>query len=70
MKKDVLRLRGKVLQVFQRHQYKIQLDNKHTLLGTLCGKMIKNKIWLNVGDACEVELSVYDLGRGRVVRRY
>ena len=70
MKEEILRLRGKVAQVFQRHQYRIELENRHNVFGTLCGRMIKNRIWLNAGDACEVEMSVYDLDKARVVRRY
>jgi translation initiation factor IF-1 len=70
MKEEAVRLRGKVVQVFQRHQYKIELENEHTVLGTLCGRMIKNRIWLSAGDACEIEMSPYDLSKARVVRRY
>lgn len=69
MKEEAFRIRGKVVQVFQRHQYKIELENGHSVFGTLCGRMIKNKIWLNAGDACELEMSVYDLSKARVVRR-
>jgi translation initiation factor IF-1 len=58
IKEEVLRLRAKGVQVFQRHQYRIELENCHNVFGTLCGRMIKNRIWLNAEDACEVEISV------------
>lgn len=70
MKESALKVKGIVIQVYQKHQYKLELDNGHLLLGNLSGKMIKNRIWLNVGDECEVEISVYDLNKGRVIRRY
>jgi translation initiation factor IF-1 len=50
--------------------YKILLDNGHETLGYTAGKMRRHRIRILPGDRIKVELSAYDLGRGRIVYRY
>ena len=50
--------------------YRIALDNGHETLGYTSGKMRRYRIRINPGDRIKVELSPYDLGRGRIVFRY
>ena len=65
----IVGITGIIQNVYQKHQYKVKLSNNHTLFGTLNGKMIKNRIWCYVGDVVEIELSVYDLKKCRVIKR-
>jgi len=50
--------------------FRVQLDNKHQVLAHISGKMRKNFIRILAGDKVAVELSPYDLTRGRIVYRY
>ena len=50
--------------------YKILLDNGHETLGYTSGRMRRYRIRINPGDRIKVELSPYDLTRGRIVYRY
>ena len=50
--------------------FKVQLENKHVVLAHISGKMRKNFIRILSGDKVAVELSPYDLSRGRIVYRY
>lgn len=49
--------------------YRIQLDNGHETLGYAAGRMKRYRIRINPGDRVKIELSTYDLGRGRIVYR-
>ncbi len=50
--------------------FRVQLDNKHQVLAHISGKMRKNFIRILTGDRVLVELSPYDLSRGRIVYRF
>ena len=50
--------------------YKVKLDNGHTVMAYASGKMKKNKIRVLMGDKVKVEISPYDLTKGRVTFRY
>ena len=50
--------------------FRIQLDNGHVTLGYAAGKMRRYRIKIFLGDRVKVELSPYDLNRGRIVYRY
>jgi translation initiation factor IF-1 len=50
--------------------YKVALDNGHETLGYTAGKMRRYRIRIAPGDRIKIELSPYDLGRGRIVYRY
>ena len=49
--------------------FRVQLDNGHEVLAHLAGRMRRNRIRVNPGDKVRVELSTYDLNRGRIVYR-
>jgi translation initiation factor IF-1 len=50
--------------------YKVLLDNGHETLGYTAGKMRRHRIKIFLGDRIRIQLSPYDLGRGRIVYRY
>ncbi len=60
-----------VLETLPNAMFKVELeDNKHQVLAHISGKMRKNFIRILPGDRVQVELSPYDLGRGRITYRY
>ena len=69
-KEDAIELKGKVLQDMSHGTYKVELENKHQILAHPCGKMRKYSIKIMPGDLVSVELSPYDLSRGRIKFRY
>lgn len=60
---------GEVLQSFGNGKFKVQLDNEIEIVASLAGKMRMNYIRILPGDKVELELSVYDLSKGRITRR-
>ncbi len=60
---------GKVEEVLPNAMFRIKLENQHTVLGHISGKMRQNKIQILLGDTVEVEMSPYDLTKGRIVYR-
>jgi translation initiation factor IF-1 len=69
-KEEKIELEGEVLQAFPSGMFKVALDNGHETLGYTAGKMRRYRIRINPGDRIKLELSPYDLGRGRIVFRY
>lgn len=67
--KDFIELKGEVLELMPAANFKIKLENGHEILGHLSGKMRMNKIRLLPGDKVKVQMSPYDLSKGRVVFR-
>ena len=66
---DVIELRGKVIEALPATLFRVQLENDLEVLAYLSGKMRKNRIRLLVGDEVKVELTPYDLRRGRITLR-
>ena len=69
-KEDVIEVTGKVIEVLPDSKFRVVLDNGHLILGYLSGRMVQNRIQVTVGDSVLVELTPYDLNRGRVTRRF
>jgi translation initiation factor IF-1 len=69
-KEEKIDMEGEVVEALRNGMYRIQLDNGHETLGYTAGKMRRNRIRILPGDRIKVELSAYDLGRGRIVYRY
>lgn len=70
MSKDgLLEVDGKCLEVLPNQMYKIELENGHKIIAYASGKMKKNKIRVLMGDSVKVEMSPYDLSKGRVTFR-
>lgn len=68
-KEDVIEMKGKVLEVLPDSKFRIELDKGHIVLGYSSGRIIKNHIHIMVGDNVLIELTPYDLSRGRITRR-
>lgn len=68
-KGDVIEVTGKVQKVLTNGELKVELENKHTVTAYVSGKIRMNKIRILEGDTVIVELSPYDLTRGRVTYR-
>ena len=68
-KDDKLILDGKITEALPNTTFRVELENGHQVLAYLSGKMRKNYIRVLLGDAVRVELSPYDLTRGRIVYR-
>jgi len=69
-KTDVIEIRGNVEELLPAGVFKVKLENGHAILAHLSGKMRLNKIRILVGDSVKVELTPYDLTRGRIVYRF
>jgi translation initiation factor IF-1 len=70
MKTQNIVAEGKITACLADYRFAVELDNGHTLLAHLGGRLIKNFIRCTTGDRVIVEVSVYDLTRGRITRRY
>ncbi len=64
-----IELEGEVMEAFRSGMYRIALDNGHETLGYTAGKMRRYRIRILPGDRVKVEISPYDLTRGRIVFR-
>lgn len=67
--KEVIKLNGKVVEALPNTQFRVELENNHTIIAYVSGKMRKNYIKLVPGDGVEVELNPYDLTKGRICFR-
>ena len=72
MSKDsIIKTQGQVVEVLPNTMFRVAInDNKHLVLATISGKMRKNNINVSLNDKVEVEVSVYDLSKGRITYRY
>jgi translation initiation factor IF-1 len=68
-KKDVIEVEGKVLEALPNAMFKVELQNGHQILAHISGKLRMNYIRILQGDKVTVELSPYDLTRGRITWR-
>ncbi len=66
---DVIEVEGKVIEILPSNEYKIELENKHTVVARVSGKIRMNKIRILLGDTVVVGISPYDLTRGRITYR-
>jgi len=69
-KDDIMRIEGRVTDVLPNTTFKVELPNKMVLICHLSGKMRKNNIRVLMGDKVDVELSTYDLTKGRIAYRH
>jgi translation initiation factor IF-1 len=69
-KNDSIQVEGTITETLPNASFKVQLENKHEVLAHISGKMRMNYIRILPGDKVLVELSPYDLSRGRIVYRY
>jgi translation initiation factor IF-1 len=69
-KEDAIEVQATVLETLPNAMFKVELENKHQVLAHISGRMRKNFIRILPGDKVLVELSPYDLTRGRIVYRF
>lgn len=69
-KEDLIEMQGKVDEVLPDSRYRVTLENGHTLVAYSGGKMRKNHIRILAGDKVSLELSPYDLSKGRITFRH
>lgn len=68
-KEDVLKIEGEVVDVLPNATFKIKLENGLEVLTYVSGKMRQYEIRILMGDRVDVEMSPYDMTRGRIIRR-
>lgn len=68
-KKNVIEVRGKIIETLPNAMFRVELENGHKVLAHISGKMRMHYIRILPGDEVTVELSPYDLTRGRIVHR-
>ncbi len=66
---DHIEVEGRVVAVLAGTMFRVELDNKHTVLAHISGKMRKRFIRLTVGDRVKLEMSQYDLDKARIIYR-
>lgn len=69
-KEEPIKVDGKVLETLPNAMFKVELENKHVILAHISGKMRMHFIKILPGDTVTVEISPYDLSRGRITYRY
>ena len=69
MSKDVIELEGSILESLPNAMFQVQLENGHEILAHISGKIRKNFIRILPGDKVKVEMTPYDLSRGRITYR-
>ena len=67
--KEVIKLTGNVVEALPNTQFRVELENGHIIVAHMSGRMRKNYIRLVPGDRVEVELTPYDLTKGRISYR-
>lgn len=71
MKEDLIEMAGVVIDKQPNAFFKVQINNsEHTVLATISGRMRRNRIRILTGDRVDLELSPYDLSKGRIIYRH
>ncbi len=68
-KEDVFEMEGEVVDTLPNTTFRVQLENGHVVTAHICGKMRKHYIRILTGDKVKVELTPYDLTKGRITYR-
>ena len=69
-KQDFLDFKGKVTELLPNATFKVKLENNHEVLAHTAGKLKKNRIRILAGDNVLVEVTPYDLTKGRIIYRF
>lgn len=67
--KDLIELDGEIIDILPNQMFKVKLDNEHTVIAYTSGKMRQFRIRMVLGDRVVVEMTPYDLEKGRIVFR-
>ncbi|MBL7081620.1 MAG: translation initiation factor IF-1 [Candidatus Omnitrophica bacterium] len=70
MKEELIETEGKVIETLPNAVFRVELENGHIVTAHVCGKMRMHFIRILPGDKVRLELSPYDLNRGRITYRY
>ncbi|ANQ53902.1 MULTISPECIES: translation initiation factor IF-1 [Thermosipho] len=68
-KEDIIKMEGTIVEALPNAMFRVELENGHKILAHISGKMRRNFIRLVPGDKVVVELTIYDLTKGRIVYR-
>ena len=69
-KQDLLEFNGRVTELLPNAMFRVKLENNHEVLAHTAGKLRKNRIRILAGDQVMVEVTPYDLTKGRIIFRY
>ena len=69
-KQDFLEFKGKVTELLPNAMFRVKLENNHEVLAHTAGKLRKNRIRVLTGDNVLIEISTYDLTKGRIIFRF
>ena len=69
-KEELIEMQGVVTEILPDARYRVKLDNGHTLIAYTGGKMRKHKIRILAGDKITIEMSPYDMDKGRIIFRH
>ena len=69
-KEEILEFKGKVIDILPNAMFKVELENGHEVLAHTAGRMRKNRIRVLAGDEVLVQVTPYDLTKGRIIFRY
>ncbi len=69
-KQDVVEVRGSIIELLPGTKFRVKLESEHEIMAHLAGKLRMNRIRLSVGDEVLVEMTPYDLTKGRITFRY
>ncbi len=69
-KQDVLEFKGKVIEILKNAQFRVKLENGHIITAHTAGKLRKNRIRILNSDNVTVEVTPYDLTKGRIIFRF
>jgi len=69
-KEDLIEFRGKVLELLPNAMFRVKLENEHEVIAHTSGRMRKNRIRVLAGDDVNVEMTPYDLTKGRITFRH
>jgi len=70
VKQDLLEFKGKVTELLPNAMFRVRLENNHEVLAHTAGKLRKNRIRVLTGDNVLVEVTPYDLTKGRIIFRF
>jgi len=69
-KEELLEFRGTVVEILPNAMFRVKLENEHEILAHTSGRMRKHRIRILLGDEVTVEMTPYDLSKGRVIHRH
>lgn len=69
-KEELIEFNGKVLELLPNAHFRVKLENNYEIVAHTSGKMRKNRIRILAGDTVRVEMTPYDLSKGRVILRH